>query len=230
MTYSIDFRSKVLKVKQKEGLSFSEVADRFGISRAAVFRWSKNITGSNKRNRPWKKLDREALKRDIEIYPDSYSYERAQRLGVSASGIKYAKRLLGISYKKNLNHPKADPGRRSMFCQEIQQIENEGKTIVYIDASGFAHDMPRTHGYSTKGKRCYGSHDWGAKGRTNAIGALIGKMLITVALFSGSINTEVFTCWVQQDLIPKLPPKTVIVMDNATFHKGAAMHRSIAES
>ncbi|MDZ5762236.1 IS630 family transposase domain protein [Candidatus Cyrtobacter comes] len=30
--------------------------------------------------------------------------------------------------------------------------------------------MPRT--YSLKGKRCYGKHDWGAKGRTNAIGVL----------------------------------------------------------
>jgi hypothetical protein len=31
--------------------------------------------------------------------------------------------------------------------------------------------------------RCFGSHDWEAKGRTNAIGALIGKRLLTVALF-----------------------------------------------
>jgi transposase len=101
MTYSIDFRKKVLKIKQKEGLSFSEVALRFGISRAAVFRWSKKLESTNKRDRPWKKLDKEALKRDIEQYPYSYSYERAQRLGVSASGIRYAKQLLGVSYKKN---------------------------------------------------------------------------------------------------------------------------------
>ncbi|MBL3285299.1 IS630 family transposase domain protein [Rickettsiales endosymbiont of Paramecium tredecaurelia] len=65
MIYSIDFRKKVLEVKEKEGFSFSEVALRFGISRAAVFRWSKKIESSNKRDRPWKKLDKEALKRDI---------------------------------------------------------------------------------------------------------------------------------------------------------------------
>ena len=36
-----------------------------------------------------------------------------------------------------------------------------------------------THSYSDKGKRCYSSHDWEAKGRTNAIGAfLIGSTLI----------------------------------------------------
>lgn len=88
--------------------------------------------------------------------------------------------------------------------------------------------MPRTHGYSKKGQRCYGTHDWGAKGRTNAIGALIGATLLTVSLFESTINSEVFTAWVQQDLIPKLPDKSVVVMDNASFHKQAEMQNALA--
>lgn len=70
-------------------------------------------------------------------------------------------------------------------------------------------------------------HDFGAKGRTNAIGALIGKALLTVMLLSGTVNTQVFTSWIKKDLIPKLPPKSVIVMDNASFHKGTDMKLSI---
>ncbi|MCP5369732.1 MAG: hypothetical protein H6909_03485 [Rickettsiaceae bacterium] len=61
--------------------------------------------------------------------------------------------------------------------------------------------MPRTHGYSDKGKRCYGTHDWGAKGRTNAIGALIGRALIAIGLISGSINRTVFMSWGEQILL-----------------------------
>jgi transposase len=99
--------------------------------------------------------------------------------------------------------------------------------LVYIDESGFAHDMPRLHGYSVKGQRCYGKHDWGAKGRTNVIGALLGKLLITVSLFSTSIDTNVFTAWVEYDLIPKLPPHCVIIMDNASFHKGTNMQQAV---
>jgi hypothetical protein len=40
MTYSIDFRKKVLKAKAeaKEGLSFEKVAARFCVSKAAVVR------------------------------------------------------------------------------------------------------------------------------------------------------------------------------------------------
>lgn len=83
--------------------------------------------------------------------------------------------------------------------------------------------MPRTHGYSKKGYRCFGTHDWGAKGRTNVIGALLGSFLLTVTLFETTINTVIFNQWVLQDLIPKLPPESVVVLDNATFHKGLEM-------
>ena len=91
--------------------------------------------------------------------------------------------------------------------------------IVYLDESGFAHDMPRTHGYATRGKRCYGVRDWGAKGRTNVIGALIGASLLTVSTFTTNINGDIFHRWMVNDLIPKRPANTVVVMDNASFHK-----------
>lgn len=76
--------------------------------------------------------------------------------------------------------------------------------------------MPRTHGYAPIGTRCFGRH---SRGRTNAIGALIGKVFHTVGLFKANIDADIFTAWVAQDLLPKLPPNCVIVMDNATFHK-----------
>jgi transposase len=102
-----------------------------------------------------------------------------------------------------------------------------GKSIVYLDESGFALDMPRTNGYSQKGRRCFGENDWHAKGRLNAIGAIIEKMMITVCLFEGNINSDVFYAWLTHDLIPKLPEECVIVMDNASFHKRSDMIEAI---
>jgi transposase len=90
--------------------------------------------------------------------------------------------------------------------------------------------MPRLRGYAIRGKRCYEIHDWGAKGRTNVIGALLAGVLLTVSLFSSSITTVVFTAWVMQDLLPKLPPQSVLIMDNATFHKGSLMQKAISEA
>ena len=41
--------------------------------------------------------------------------------------------------------------------------------------SGFALDVSRDYGYSEKGQRCMGVKNWQAKGRVNAIGALLFK-------------------------------------------------------
>ena len=94
-------------------------------------------------------------------------------------------------YKKTLKHPKAIAPTRRIFQEKIAAYEAAGRAIVYIDASGFAHDAPRTHGYAPAGQRCHGTHDWHAPGRINAIGALIGKLLFTVSLFAVNISADV---------------------------------------
>lgn len=99
-----------------------------------------------------------------------------------------------------------------------------------MDESGHTFDMPRTHGYSTKGDRCYGICDWAAKGRTNVIGALIGKVLFAVGLFRCNVDSVVFSTWIKYFLLPSLQTRTVIVMDNATFHKNSDMLKMIADA
>ncbi|MEX0447512.1 transposase [Xenorhabdus sp. SGI246] len=90
--------------------------------------------------------------------------------------------------------------------------------------------MPRLYGYSKEGLRCFGTHDWHAKGHLNVIGAIIKNTFLTLRLFSGNINADVFHAWVTQDLRPKLPNSAVIVMDNAPFHKRHDTIQAIADS
>lgn len=79
--------------------------------------------------------------------------------------------------------------------------------------------MPRTHGYSQKGERCYGTQNWNARGRINVIGALLGGIMLTTWLCDFNVDSDVFHAWTVHDLLPKLSRETVIIMDNATFHK-----------
>ena len=102
--------------------------------------------------------------------------------------------------------------------------------MVYVDESGFSKHQPRTHGYSVKGKRCYGKHNWGEKGSTNVIGALLAGALLTVSLFETTINTDIFTAWIKQDLVPKLPQSSVVIMDNAAFHKNQSVKKALEQA
>lgn len=100
MTYSIDFRKKVLSIKEKEGLSFEKTSKRFGVSKRAVFNWSKSLYPKVNKNRPCLKIDMEKFKQDLDYNPDSYQYERAERFGVSKSAIWYALKRTQVTYKK----------------------------------------------------------------------------------------------------------------------------------
>jgi len=79
--------------------------------------------------------------------------------------------------------------------------------------------MPRTHGVSKIGTRCYGLKNFGQKKRTNVVGAISAGSLLAVSLFQSNVDSLTFKAWVQQDLIPALPKQSVVVLDNASFHK-----------
>ncbi len=93
-------RKKVIEIEEKEKLSFSKTAKRFGIGLNSVVRWSKRIESSYPKQRTKHKINRALLIKDIEEYPDAYHYERAERLGCSDRGVGKAIRSLGITFKK----------------------------------------------------------------------------------------------------------------------------------
>jgi len=109
MTYSVDFRRKALAIKERENLSFEEAAKRFGVGKASLVRWNARLEPCRTRQKPAAKISGEALRRDVELYPDAYQYERAARLGASQQGVCNALKRLGVSRKKNAVAPE---GRR----------------------------------------------------------------------------------------------------------------------
>ena len=94
-----------------------------------------------------------------------------------------------------MRYPKADAAAQQCFREKIEQYEKDERPIVYIDESGFAHDMPRTHGYAPKGERCIASHDWNAKGRVNVIGALLTGVMLSAGLTEANVDADIFNLW-----------------------------------
>ena len=102
---------------------------------------------------------------------------------------------------------------------KIKNHQLYSRPIVYLDESGFAVDQPRTHGYAPRGQRCLGTLDWHARGRLNAPGAFLAGALLTVGLSKSNVDANICNMWLKDDLLPKLPPASLIIMDNASFHK-----------
>jgi len=117
MTYSIDFRRKVLQIRKEKGLSILKTGELFKISPTSIVKWSKDILPKTGRKKPATKIDMEALVNDISENPDSYHYERARRLGVSIRTIGYALKRLQITYKKNAESSKGQ-NRRTYYLSK----------------------------------------------------------------------------------------------------------------
>ncbi|ATW30787.1 hypothetical protein BJP41_09900 (plasmid) [Candidatus Williamhamiltonella defendens] len=84
-------------------MSFSyikQTAQRFHRSTASITRWLKRIEPAPCSSRR-RKIDKEALIKDVEDYPDAYQRERAARFGVSPKAIWQALKRWGLTYKKN---------------------------------------------------------------------------------------------------------------------------------
>jgi len=112
MTYSIDFRKKVLDIRKQEKLSYAESAKRFGINAASIFRWSLRLEPQRTHSKHATKVNMEALKQDVEQNPDAYQHERAKSLGVKRSTIGAALKRLKISYKKKQCHTQKQMKKR----------------------------------------------------------------------------------------------------------------------
>ncbi|MCO6426917.1 MAG: transposase [Nitrosomonas communis] len=51
-----------------------------------------------------------------------------------------------------------------------------------------------------------------------------------MGLFKSNIDADTFFGWTVYDLLPKLPPASVVVMDNAIFHKRQDIQNAITQA
>jgi transposase len=109
MRCSQDLRKRVIKFVQGGGRK-AEAARRFQVSRASVYNWTSVADGLAYR-RPGPKgprrLDWEALRRDVAMHPDRTQKERARQFGVSRHCIWHALQRMRLSRKKNAGVPRA---------------------------------------------------------------------------------------------------------------------------
>ena len=101
MSYSLDFRKRVIEIMARDKLSIRKAATHFDLSTQTILRWTKSIDKKPITGRP-RTLTDEMILSDISDYPDAYQYERAERLACSHFAIYGALKRLRITRKKTL--------------------------------------------------------------------------------------------------------------------------------
>lgn len=99
--------------------------------------------------------------------------------------------------------------------------------LVYLDESGIDDNEVYPYGWQQKGYRVHAMKYGERTKRISVIGALIQKILCAPFVFEGSCTRPVFEVYLEKVLVPVLKPGNVVVMDNASFHKGGRIDKII---
>jgi len=85
--------------------------------------------------------------------------------------------------------------------------------------------MTRTRARAPRGKRVYISRPGKRFKRLNIVAGLIGKEVIAPCFYDWSTNSQWFEVWFEWYFCLLLPLFSVIIMDNARFHRKAELER-----
>ena len=120
--------------------------------------------------------------------------------------------------------------KRQEYLSTLQEATENGKEPVYIDESGFTKTDFRRYAYAPKGvcvEAKVPSHRYTT---TTLIAARLDGCFTAPVLFEGSCDALAFNAWLQEMLCPLLDSRHLVIMDNASFHKGSETARLIQGS
>ncbi|MBF0776751.1 transposase [Streptococcus azizii] len=105
MTYSIDFRKRVLSFVQ-EGHTRTEASKLFGINPSTLRRWEQKVKTEGHlqdkpRQRSPRKLPKDQLLAYVEQHPDAYLREIAEHFSCAINAVWKALRKYNITLKKD---------------------------------------------------------------------------------------------------------------------------------
>ncbi|MCP4355137.1 MAG: IS630 family transposase [Proteobacteria bacterium] len=103
----------------------------------------------------------------------------------------------------------------------MSSMEQYGsEDLVYLDESGFnGKENFRYRCWSAIGQKIIDKIRGKRLKRESILVGLKNKKLIAPFIFDGTCDTDLFNYYLANELLPELPEKQVIIMDNARIHK-----------
>jgi transposase len=119
--------------------------------------------------------------------------------------------------------------RRRQFWQR-HQSKIDATRLIFIDETWAKTNMARLHGRCAKGQRLIAKVPHGHWKTLTFVAGLRCDGVVAPCVFDRPINAVSFLAWVTQFLVPILRPGDIVVMDNLSSHKAAAVRRAIREA
>ena len=140
MAYSLDLRQKVVNYVENGG-SITKAAAIFKVGRATIYRWlGREDLRPTQVNHRQRKLDWEALKKDVEKNPEARLVERARTFRRQTEcHLLCLKKIENYQKKKQFRYQQRNRESRIKYYRNLRELIKVygSKSIVFIDKSGF---------------------------------------------------------------------------------------------
>jgi transposase len=107
--------------------------------------------------------------------------------------------------------------KRENFIDSIVDIDPAN--IIVIDEAGADLGMVTNYSRAEGGNRAKAPKPFVAGEKFSIVGAISMIGIIAVMYVELAVNTDIFLCYIEQLLLPKLKPGQYVIMDNAKIHK-----------
>jgi transposase len=118
--------------------------------------------------------------------------------------------------------------QRWLFRRALEALA--GREVFYLDECGVEHRLHQEYGRAPRGERLYAEVAGGQRRRTSIISVSQNSKLVAPFVFEGSCNRDVVDTCFEKVLLPALPKGSVIVLDNASFHKSPSTQKLVADA
>lgn len=102
-------------------------------------------------------------------------------------------------------------------------LQVKPENLVFLDEMGVLLGLTRTYARSLQGTRVYDLKPFYRGAKVTVIGAISLKQVLAVMTLEGSMDGKAFEVFIEQCLVPQLWSGAVVVMDNLSAHKMAAI-------
>ena len=99
--------------------------------------------------------------------------------------------------------------------------------FVFLDEAGFSLSMTRLYGWSLRGQRLVEAVPAQRGKNLSVLGALDKEGLIVTRSKVGAMNRADIETFLRRDLLPRLLPGSVLVLDNASIHRGGKIEQIV---
>jgi transposase len=99
--------------------------------------------------------------------------------------------------------------------------------LIFLDETWFTTHMTRLYGYALCGQRLTATVPHGHWKTTTFVGGLTTNGFIAPMVLDGPMTGAAFTAYIEQVLAPEVRPGDLLILDNLSSHKTAAVQAAL---